>query len=226
MRDTYNIFGGITLNRQELKEDARSLLNQHYSYYFIMILPLIIVMIFNGLLSNGDHETASLFVSTILDLLEYSLLYTFIDIARNQDDFKKPIVKAFVVFSNGYLFLGTLLMNILTSIMCFLWGILLVIPGIIKAYSYSQALFIYRDSVAEDAPMGYIEAITESRRLMDGHNLELFILDLSFIGWALAVLVTLGIASIWVIPYYHQTKAQFYKGLTDEDDRLNGNPII
>ncbi len=61
--------------------------------------------------------------------------------------------------------------------------------------------------------MGALDAITESRKMMDGHKMDLFILGLSFIGWLLLVYVTFGIAAIWVGPYMQTTYANFYKML-------------
>lgn len=62
-----------------------------------------------------------------------------------------------------------------------LWSLLLVIPGIVKSYSYAMAPYI----MAEHPALTANEAITESRRIMDGNKWRLFCLDLSFIGWEL-----------------------------------------
>lgn len=87
-----------------------------------------------------------------------------------------------------------------------LWSLLLVIPGIIKAYSYSQAMYI----LAENPGMGALEAIDRSRKMMKGHKLDLFMLHLSFLGWSLLCGITLGIAGIYVIPYMNAANANFY----------------
>ena len=87
-----------------------------------------------------------------------------------------------------------------------LWCLLLLIPGIIKAFSYSMTFFI----LAENKGMSVLEAITLSRKMMDGHKMELFCLSLSFIGWDLLVVITFGLAGIWVFPYYFATVANFY----------------
>lgn len=60
------------------------------------------------------------------------------------------------------------------------------------------------------------EAITKSRELMDGHKTDLFVLDLSFLGWAILGIVTAGIGFIWITPYYRQTKANFYRKLAGD----------
>lgn len=60
------------------------------------------------------------------------------------------------------------------------------------------------------------QAITESRRMMDGHKIEYFLLCLSFIGWFLLSVITLGVGFLWLAPYFYTTKAEFYKDLSDD----------
>lgn len=100
-------------------------------------------------------------------------------------------------------------LNILISFFTMLWSVLLVIPGIIKMYSYSMALYI----LAEHPTMTAREALDESKRITDGHKMELFMLDLSFIGWFLLGTITFGIAFIYVTPYLNATRANFYNEL-------------
>jgi uncharacterized membrane protein len=60
------------------------------------------------------------------------------------------------------------------------------------------------------------EAITKSRKMMNGHKKELFALQLSFMGWFLLSLLTLGLGFFWLIPYYSATEAQFYRKIKGE----------
>lgn len=103
-------------------------------------------------------------------------------------------------------------MNFLVGLFTFLWSLLLVIPGIIKSFSYAMTPYI----LAENPGMTATEAITESRRVMDGNKWRLFCLSFSFIGWgllcaaptliALAVLSSKAVISgniailLWLIP--------------------------
>ena len=101
---------------------------------------------------------------------------------------------------------------LLTTVFTFLWALLLIIPGIIKAYSYAMANFI-----AKDHPeLGAYDCIKESMKVMDGHKWDLFLLDLSFIGWALLCILTLGIGFLWLQPYIMTSHAIFYKELKAE----------
>jgi uncharacterized membrane protein len=100
-------------------------------------------------------------------------------------------------------------LSLLTGIYVFLWSLLFVIPGIIKVYAYAMAPFI----MEENPNMTAGEAITASRELMDGHKFDLFCLVLSFIGWDLLNLLTLGIGSLWLIPYKNAAHAAFYRSI-------------
>ena len=108
---------------------------------------------------------------------------------------------------------GVLLMYILV----FLWSLLLIIPGLVKAYSYAMTPFIL-----EEAPeLSASEAIHRSRMMMRGHKFDLFWLQLSFVGWFLLCLLTAGIGFLWLMPYYSTAQAAFYEEVK-ADYALNG----
>ncbi|MBQ6154415.1 DUF975 family protein [bacterium] len=101
-------------------------------------------------------------------------------------------------------FVAALIMGIKT----FLWGLLLIIPGIIAALRYSQTYFV----LAENPNMPANEAIETSKKLMQGHLGEYFVLQLSFLGWGiLAGLTIIGIP--WYGAYYQTTMANYYQAL-------------
>lgn len=85
--------------------------------------------------------------------------------------------------------------------------ILFLIPGIIAAYSHAMVYHI----LAENPDMTAREAMAESRRIMRGNKWRLFCLHFSFIGWNLLVLITFGIAGLWVMPYEQAAVAAFYR---------------
>lgn len=103
-----------------------------------------------------------------------------------------------------------ILTGILISVFVFLWSLLLIIPGIIAAYRYRMAYFILLDH----PDVGALEAISMSKAMMRGHKMELFVLDLSFLGWALLVPFTFGILGLWVAPYYTASIGNFYDMLS------------
>lgn len=110
---------------------------------------------------------------------------------------------------------------ILSTIYIFLWTLLLIIPGIIKSYSYALTPYI----LVEHPEMSANEAIEESMRLMDGHKFDLFYLQLSFIGWAILSILSLGLGFIWLIPYQMTAQAAFYRDIKNEAMPLQDNVI-
>ncbi len=88
----------------------------------------------------------------------------------------------------------------------FLWFLLLIIPGIVKSYAYSQVPYILGDN----PNIGYNRAVELSKQMTQGHKFRMFVLDLSFIGWILLGLLALGIGVLFVQPYINATKAELY----------------
>ena len=97
--------------------------------------------------------------------------------------------------------------SMLVGLYTLLWSLLLIIPGLIKSYSYAMTPYI----MAEKPDMSVNDAITKSRQIMNGHKWQLFCLDLSFTGWMLLSMVTLGLGLIYVWPYYNAARAAFYR---------------
>lgn len=93
-----------------------------------------------------------------------------------------------------------------------LWGLLFIIPGIMKSYSYAMTPFI----LAEHPGLTASQAIRLSEDMMDGNKAELFILDLSFIGWSILAAMTLNLGNIVLNPYKNAAYAAFYRQLQAE----------
>jgi len=99
--------------------------------------------------------------------------------------------------------------SFMRGLFMFLWMLIPIVGFIIvivKTYSYACAMYVRQDDGG-----GAVGAITTSRRLMAGRKWKLFVQDLSFIGWFLLSILTLGILFIWTIPYYNQARYNFYK---------------
>lgn len=114
------------------------------------------------------------------------------------------------LFSKFDIFLNAFVLKLLTNLFVVLWSLLFVIPGIVKSYSYAMAPFL----MTENPHMTANQAITASRRMMHGHKWQLFCLDLSFIGWNILCLFTLGIGILFLNPYQNAARAAFYRQLT------------
>lgn len=98
-----------------------------------------------------------------------------------------------------------------------LWSLLLVVPGIIAAYRYRMALFLLLDNPEKSA----LACISESKRMMTGRKAELFVMDLSFIGWY--ILEIIPFVSIWVTPYTQLSYVIYYEALRNSAGYAPGN---
>ncbi len=101
----------------------------------------------------------------------------------------------------------------LRSLYVLLWSLLFIIPGVIKEYSYAMTPFI----LADHPELTATRAIELSEQLMDGHKTDLFILDLSFIGWNILAMFTLNLGNLAVNPYKNAARAAFYRQLQEEN---------
>ena len=155
--------------------------------------------------------------STIVDIITTFMVgpltlggyYLALHIIREKD---ARIGHIFRWFTEGSKFIKSFLLYIVVNIYIFLWFLLFIIPGIIKSFSYAMTYFIINDH----PEYSINQAITESRRMMDGHKMEYFILCLSFIGWFILSCITLGIGFLWLIPYFYTTSAAFYEEIAEE----------
>ena len=106
---------------------------------------------------------------------------------------------------------------VLEFVYTLLWTLLFIIPGIIKSYSYSMAFYLLKDN----PELGPDEAITRSRKLMKGHKWELFVLQLSFIGWILLSILTCGILAIFFVgPWMYLAQAKFYESIKENQETV------
>lgn len=147
----------------------------------------------------------------ILGILGVAISFTFMKmIALSSGD--NPNEKAtFSTFLQGIeeRWLTALLGSLWQLLWITLWSMLFVIPGIVKAYSYSMMFFV----IAENPKIGATKAMDISKILTQGHKADLFVLDLSFLGWAFLSSLISGLGFIWLFPYEHMTKTHAYYDL-------------
>ena len=216
----------MSTTRRELKNNAKLALRGNWGWAVLMCLINIIIV---AILSGGGHRVDQIYMDyegtnfymqllsplgTILawigDFIALSLVISFLKL-RDNDKLEKPYVSAFSVFMENRF--GPECINfVMTSIFTFLWTLLLIIPGIIKSYSYAMTPYIVKDMVASGTQVGATDGINASKALMNGHKMDLFIFDLSFIGWFLLGVISV-IGLLWFVPYYQTAKANFYREL-------------
>lgn len=209
------------MNRAELKAKAKQSLKGNYGTAILVLIlmgvvaavPSLIGVILQGATAQNGSEggmtavsiltlLVSLFVSSFLTIGATSF---YLKLSRNQK------VEYNELFSKTSLWLTCLIAMILMGVFTSLWSLLLFIPGIIASYSYRQTLNI----IADNPKIGGLEAITRSKNLMKGRKMDLFVLDLSFIGWIILAPFTFGLLYLWLTPYMNTTYANFYNSLVE-----------
>ena len=116
----------------------------------------------------------------------------------------------FSAFKQGYMNIAKIL--VIRDIKIFLWSLLFVIPGVIKSYQYRMLPYI----LAENPDITTQDAFDRSKQLTDGQKLDIFVLDLSFIGWYFLGSILFGIGLYFVYPYFKSTNALLYLYLSDQ----------
>ena len=144
-----------------------------------------------------------LLFSILLLPLGYGWSYIILQIARKD---KSRIENLFIGFKDGKRITNTLLLR---WVYVFLWSLLLVVPGIVKSYSYAMTEYVLIDNPS----LSYEAVIQRSSQMMKGKRWSLFLLDLSFIGWIILSIITLGIGFIFLAPYWQTARAHFYEDL-------------
>jgi uncharacterized membrane protein len=114
------------------------------------------------------------------------------------------------VFS-GFRNLGSsIALYFIMLIFILLWSLLLLIPGIIAGIRYSMSFY----ALCDNPDSGAMNALNKSKELMKGNKMQLFLLWLSFLGWAVCCIFTFGIGFLWLIPYMALSMVHFYEEMT------------
>ena len=186
---------------QELRDRAWNSLTGKYWSLFVMLLVLAVV--------SGVLSSFSMGLGALLTLpMGYALSVAILNVSRIQAE--PQIESLFTVYRDNLQ--KSFLVPFLLGLFVFLWSLLLIIPGIIMSYAYSMAIYVANDNPELSA----MDAIRKSRELMDGHKWDLFVLDLSFIGWIFLCLLTGGIGFIFLAPYLEMAHVEFYRELVDK----------
>ncbi len=195
----------------ELRKVARKALDGNWcKAVWVTFLVNIVISGLLYCLSFPDKEYYGFGLILCLPLL-YGYYIFFLEIVRQR------VRKSAFIFTGYRHFPRITLTMLLQAIYTMLWSLLLIIPGIVKGFSYAMTPFILRDH----PEMKYNDAINESIRLMKGKKMKLFMLYLSFIGWFLLCLLSFGIGVILLIPYIRTAEAAFYEDIVEEDHKEN-----
>lgn len=186
-------------SNSELREMTR---NQLVGNWVTAILAYFIITLILGL--PGTIPEIGWVISIIIagPFTLGQVVYS-IKVSRGEHVSIDNIFEGFKRFSTSFI------LQILISLFVFLWSLLLVVPGIIAYLAYSQAFYILNDNPDLTAS----EALRLSKEMMRGYKGKFFLLQLSFIGWGILSILTLGIGFLWLIPYMNISYANFYENL-------------
>lgn len=181
----------------ELRAEARQALQGKW------VMAAVAALIYSAIVGATSYLPL---VGTLLIGLPvtYGFTILMLNVIRGAQDIDLGIL--FEGFKDYARIMGTV---VLVFVYTFLWSLLLVIPGIIKSYSYAMTPYILK----EEPEMRNNAAIEKSMAMMEGNKMKLFLLDLSFIGWAILAIFTFGIGLLFLQPYRQGARAAFYEDL-------------
>ncbi len=182
----------------ELRSDAREQLGGNWGRAILScVIYSVILSAASGIAGIGNL--------IIGGPLELGLVAYFLLLKRRKSAQIEDLFQGFRKFESA------LVLYIVRTISIVLWSLLLIIPGIVAALRYSMAVYILHDN----PELTGMDALNRSKEMMDGFKGKLFGLYLSFAGWAILCLFTLGIGYLWLFPYIKMCEANFYEDLKD-----------
>ena len=205
----------------DLKNQALATLRGKWgSFVGITFIYFLLVSIASGFTSYGSIFQATSFstlyivctcsgVLLTLLMIPIGMGFSVAHLHASRQDLPADPSDLFYGYKNFWHVLGAF---ILAYLAVFAGFILLVIPGIILAFAYAMVPFILRDH----PELSVSETLWTSRMMMKGHKWELFVLELSFIGWGLLCILTLCIGYLWLTPYMQMTITKFYEKIRAE----------
>ena len=188
------------MNRIQIKEQAKGILGSNI-FGNTWLLMLVVFLIQTVALSAVSYVVPAIGTFLIIGPLAYGVSFILLKLVRTGE--KPDLADILKGFKDD--FAQNLLLGFLMNLFIALWSLLFVIPGIVKSYAYSMAFYIKADHPEYD----WKQCLNESKRITNGHKMNLFVLDLSFIGWYFVGMLCLGVGTLWVAPY-HKTSVSLY----------------
>ena len=202
------------MDNKEIKEFAWNALGGHWLYGALVLLLFLAVVMGISVPQLFMEEGSALYYAWEIICTPFTwvlwigLIACYLDIALK---IKPSYARLFWGYRSIGYFLKIIATEILQYLMLLLWFLLLIVPGIMKSYSYTMTELI----LVEHPEYTPLQAITASKEMMYGHRWEFFCLQARFWAWWLLCTFTLGIACLWLYPYYLAAKSKFYLELKE-----------
>lgn len=152
----------------------------------------------------GWYYFLNVLISIVLIPLNIGVAQNVLAWSRGEDVNKWKVL--FGGFNSAKIFFKQVGVVVLNTILCALWTILLVVPGIIKGLAYSMYPYVLRD----EPDLSVWQTLKKSEAIMKGYKGKLFLMYLSFVGWFILGAFTFGILYIWLTPYVMTSTVKFY----------------
>lgn len=152
----------------------------------------------------GWYYVLNVLISIVLIPLNIGVAQNVLAWSRGEDVNKWKVL--FGGFNSAKMFFKQVGVVVLNTILCALWAILLVVPGIIKGLAYSMYPYVLRD----EPDLSVWQTLKKSEAIMKGYKGKLFLMYLSFVGWFILGAFTFGILYIWLTPYIMTSTVKFY----------------
>lgn len=197
---------------KELKEKTLSQLKNNWGFAILICLIYTIISNLINLDYRWEYSIKGVDFYIAIDILliiilgPFQLGFSKFILNFIEDKSKASFKDLFYGFTSIKLLITSCTINLIIITGTVIGTILLIVPGIIWAFAFSQTYFVLIDN----PKMKLMECLRKSYNLMDGFKGELFMLELSFIGWVIVCVLTLGIGLLWYIPYHEITLGNFY----------------
>lgn len=152
----------------------------------------------------GWYYVLNVLITIVLIPLNIGVAQNVLAWSRGEDVNKWKVL--FGGFNSAKMFFKQVGVVVLNTILCALWAILLVVPGIIKGLAYSMYPYVLRD----EPDLSVWQTLKKSEAIMKGYKGKLFLMYLSFVGWFILGAFTFGILYIWLTPYVMTSTVKFY----------------
>lgn len=216
-----------------LRKSAKAALSGHWTSAVLFVLVFVVLFLLSEIPSfaaqcllesaKETNDISMLLLLLLLAVLGMAFSILIIPIAWSYEVSFLSHFRENNTFTLGALFRGypdflrIFATNLIASVYIIFWLLLFIVPAFVKVYSYAMVNFILLD----DPQIEGNAAINRSKQMMEGHKWQLFKLDIPFILLILLGILTLGIAWLWILPWWNTSRAAFYEELRLENETLS-----